>query len=205
MKYYTNYTPRNSSLLPGTNHTNKHGCVFTILGLYAGEQTKNKKYVVKFIATNSIQVVDSSNIKAKSVKDYMHRSVFGVGYMGKGKHSSYKSGKVSREYKLWNHMLERCYGNRPKWHTYKNVSVCGRWHNFQNFCEDLPKIAGYDKWLTSGWVIDKDLSGGLLYSLENCVFLSPSDSSKEMNSRVKKEIIRGECGRIVGTVVLPSE
>jgi hypothetical protein len=42
---------------------------------------------------------------------------------------------------------------------YKGVTVCERWHNFQHFCDDLPKLHGYARKNNPGeYELDKDFS-----------------------------------------------
>ena len=77
-------------------------------------------------------------------------------------------------------MINRCYSEKrlknQRSKCYLECFVDERWHNFQNFCEDLPKLENYDKWLKFGpkkYQLDKDtkLKLNKVYSLENCMFL----------------------------------
>ncbi len=95
-------------------------------------------------------------------KDYMKKTVFGVGYLGGNEVNS-----LSSTYKRWQGMLRRCYTytHRP---TYKDCEVCIEWHNFQT----------YAKWEADnhveGYQVDKDLLGsGKLYSPKTCCWLPP--------------------------------
>ena len=38
--------------------------------------------------------------------------IYGKGYIGEGKYKSYENGKLSRCYRTWEHMLQRCYDNK---------------------------------------------------------------------------------------------
>lgn len=206
MKVITNYKSRLGKFDQGKVFLNKKGHAVKVLGKAIEQGSKNTIYVVEFLQTGSVAEVESGNLTKGVFKDYLHRSVYGVGYLGIGKHKSYANNKITRAYKLWAGILERCYAGRPKWHTYENTHVCDRWHCFQNFAEDLPKIEGYDKWLGGNYQIDKDIKGGKLYSLETCVFLSPEDNTAEMNKRVKKRIVeRNAKGQIVKTVVVTND
>ncbi len=98
---------------------------------------------------------------------------YGVGYLGEGKYEAWKNGKVTKCYKVWAHMLERCYSKKyhEKEPTYKNCEVCKEWLNFQVFAEWYYKnhyeIEG------QRMCLDKDilLKGNKIYSPENCVFV----------------------------------
>lgn len=77
--------------------------------------------------------------------------VYGVGNndMPKG---WYLENRFNRKvYDLWHEMLRKCYTKKrlDKQPTYENVTVCERWFSFKNFCEDLPKVPGYDDWMKS--------------------------------------------------------
>lgn len=74
-----------------------------------------------------------------------------------------------KAYTTWKSMLERAYSPilHEKYPTYKNVTVCEEWHNFQIFA----------KWMevnyVEGWELDKDLISGdnKLYSPKTANFI----------------------------------
>lgn len=96
----------------------------------------------------------------------------GVGYIGHGKYSELAKIKTD-QYSKWSHMLGRCYDEtRIKSNlTYKDVTVCKEWHNFQNFA----------KWYEDNYYevpgckmeLDKDIlvKGNKVYSPKTCVFV----------------------------------
>jgi len=56
------------------------------------------------------------------------------------KHGLAKTGSVSKIYKIWSNMIQRC--NNPKNRNYHNyggmgIKVCKRWIKFENFYEDV--------------------------------------------------------------------
>lgn len=111
---------------------------------------------------------EASYVSAKegSVKYPFHPSVYSVGYIGVG---TYSYTLDTKAHITWNNMLRRCYSLRyQELHpTYKGVTVCKEWHNFQSFAD----------WFTDnyrdGWHLDKDLLSGdvKVYSPETCVFI----------------------------------
>jgi len=72
-------------------------------------------------------------------------------------------GRNSREYAIWNTMMQRCYN--PKVEAFKNygargIDVCERWHQYANFFEDMGSPG-------EGMSLDRiDNDAG--YSPENC-------------------------------------
>jgi hypothetical protein len=113
--------------------------------------------------------VRASNLRAGKVKNPVHASIFGVGYIGVGRHKTESDGKVSKVYSDWHHMLGRCYdeGFLAEYPTYRGCSVCEEWHNFQSFA------AWYDEQPNAGkkgFALDKDLMvlGNKVYSPEFC-------------------------------------
>lgn len=83
--------------------------------------------------------------------------------------------KMCPYYKVWAHMLERCYGERcqAKYPTYLGCTVSTKWHIFSTF----------KKWMkTQDWPgndLDKDIlvPGNKHYSPEYCVFV-PHETNK---------------------------
>lgn len=114
-------------------------------------------------------------IGAGKIKNPCHQSVYGVGCFGIGKYRANIKWKSTPEYIVWGGMLERCYDNKrqEKRPTYKGVTVCEEWHNFQNFAkwyeDNHPKIEGVK------FHLDKDLLQENIknktYSPETCMFL----------------------------------
>lgn len=113
--------------------------------------------------------VTASNLVRGGFKNFYHPSVCGVGYMGVGEYKMYKKGVVTREYRVWLGVIQRCYSERQKskkFNTYSDCSVCEEWHNFQNFAEWYTSHEFYNL----GYELDKDIKvkGNRVYSKENC-------------------------------------
>ena len=109
------------------------------------------------------------NLEKGKVKNPYHPSVHGVGYLGEGRHTVRIDGVITEIYKVWVSMLQRCYDSelQVRCKTYKDVTVCKEWHNFQNFAEwaEGRHIEGYH--------LDKDLLKGddKVYAPKTCIFL----------------------------------
>lgn len=161
--------------LIGFESVNNQGSEFTVIKDM--KETKNgyKLYMVEF-STGSKGVFDSKSIKRGCIKDKFYPSICGVGFIG---NTSFKENK--QEYNIWSDMIHRCYNK--KHHSYvryggRDVSVCERWHCFESFLQDLPRVNGFDKtkFLNGELELDKDKSGGGIYSLELCEFLTVKEN-----------------------------
>ena len=111
--------------------------------------------------------------------------LFGVGFVGEGRHEPRISKKYVVEYLTWCGMLKRCYchKNLKLQPTYQGCSVDKRWHNFQNFAE---WCCGQKMSDQKGWQLDKDLlvKGNKIYSPEVCCFLPAKINSMISIERV---------------------
>jgi hypothetical protein len=111
-------------------------------------------------------VATYSNIKNGNVNNPLNKSICNLGYLGVGKYKVYKNGT---NYITWVNMLNRCYDEniRYKFPTYKNVTVCDEWHNFQNFAE------WFELNYVENWHLDKDIINpkAKIYSPETCCFV----------------------------------
>lgn len=135
--------------------------------------------------------------KNGEIKCPYERRTFGVGYMGEGKYKSKENGKITRVYKTWQSMLQRCYDE--KYHeirpTYIGCEACDEWHNFQNFAkwyeENYYEIEG------ERMNLDKDIlvKHNKIYSPETCVFVLQAINKLF----VKNDNARGES--VIGTTL----
>ena len=135
---------------------------------------KNYKSVyVKFYKPYQIVECRLDHLMKGAVKNPLTPSFYGVGYIGAGGYGF----KDKSPYKVWLNMLKRAYNIdfRAKFLTYKNVTVCEEWLNFQNFagwyyCQPLSNA----KDLTGkSYHLDKDIlvKGSKIYSPETCCFV----------------------------------
>jgi len=109
-------------------------------------------------------------VKKGQIKNPLHKSVCGVGYIGNECSNKFSN---TYYYKIWKHMIERCYSEKEKLKlpSYKNVIVCDEWHNFQNFARWMEN--NYNPETMEGWHLDKDIlvKGNKIYSPETCCFV----------------------------------
>lgn len=138
--------------------------------------SEDKYRTIKFPDGNT-RVVEQSSLSKGRVKNLMHRSVFGVGFLGYGDYKTSINSIKTDCYNVWVNMLLRCYSKKfqEKHPSYKIANVSAEWHNFQNFAKWFHKESNYE----AGFELDKDLlvSGNKEYNKEKCIFIP-----KELNS-----------------------
>ena len=126
---------------------------------------------IQFINTGYETAATLDNIKNGNVKDPYVPSVCGVGIVGT-KYPPTISGRNTKEYALWCHMLERCYSDKyqKKQPTYEGCEVSDNFKYYEYFYEWCHKQIGFDN---KGWHLDKDLltKGNKVYSENSCVFI----------------------------------
>ena len=117
--------------------------------------------------------VQYDNFKNGNIKCPYEPKVYGVGYLGEGKYKASENGKNSDEYKIWRHMLQRCYD--PKFHernpSYKGCTVEDYLLNFQHIAEWIEN--NYYEVPGEKMCLDKDIlcKGNKIYSRETCIFV----------------------------------
>lgn len=91
-----------------------------------------------------------------------------------GEYPSRVKGRNTREYTLWNGMLQRCYGkdSSRRSSSYKVCEVSESFKNFTFFHQWCQSQEGFD---LEGYQLDKDLlvKGNKTYSEDSCLFLPP--------------------------------
>ena len=177
------------------NDVNYKDCVGNVFRSLNSGDFKIVKYndayevEIQFINTGFETSVQLGSIKSGKVKDRYLPSVYGVGVLGT-KYPITINGVKTKEYKLWQSMLERCYSDsaykkqRP---TYIDCEVSDNFKNYEYFYEWCHKQIGFGN---EGWQLDKDLliKGNKVYSEDFCVFI-PSDINLLLT---KREALRGE-------------
>ena len=150
--------------------------------------SNNANVEIQFLKTGYEMVTRLDCIKSGLIKDPYSPSVYGIGIVGT-KYPISVNSVQTKEYELWNGMLERCYSDKLKKRrpTYRGCKVSDNFKSYEYFYEWCHKQIGFGN---QGWHLDKDLltKGNKVYSESTCVFI-PS----EINSLlVKREASRGE-------------
>jgi hypothetical protein len=152
----------------GERYINYQNCEVVIVD-YINCENCSVLFDNKFLVTG----LQYGDIKRGQVKNPYSPSVFGVGYVGQGKHALSTGKKQTKVYNTWNSFIERSYDE--KYHmrcpSYKDVTVCEEWHNFQNFAQWF--YENYNPETMQGWQLDKDIliKGNKIYSPETCCFV----------------------------------
>lgn len=144
---------------PGTRFCNDDGDWVTIV------KDIDYKRVEVIFDSGTVLVTGYHHLKAGEFKDYMKKTVYGVGCVGKPRISG---GQDRLTYLRWHSILQRCYVPADNFRGYEDVNVSEEWLNYSNFNN---WICSQPKGNSKGWHIDKDLLGGKEYSRENCVIL----------------------------------
>ncbi|WP_335871943.1 hypothetical protein [Bacillus sp. 2205SS5-2] len=152
----------------GETNTNSLGSLM-IVEQYNGSQN----VLVRFVDQENTVKTTWHQFVTGRVKNVNDKSKFAIGYIGEGDHPVRVDGRYTTKYLTWSAMLMRCYSKQfQKDHpTYKDVSVCKKWHSYQNFASwfdaNYYEIDGHKMHL------DKDIlkKGNRVYSPETCAFV----------------------------------
>ena len=152
----------------GEKLPNYQGCIMEIID-YKNANNFTVRFEDGTIVKNNIM----NNFKKGSIKNPNFPSVYNVGYFGQGVYRAKINGVFTKAYDKWVGMLRRCYSekNKEKRSSYKDVTVCKEWHNFQVFAEWFEE--NYNPETMQGWHLDKDLlcPKCKIYSPETCEFV----------------------------------
>lgn len=101
-----------------------------------------------------------------------------------------KDGKIIKEYYLWQGMLQRCYSDwfHNRQPSYSDVTCSKEWLSLSTFADDIRKMPNFDKCLTEGWQLDKDIisKGSKHYSLDTCCFVPKAINVLITNSKASR-------------------
>lgn len=155
-----------------------------------GKTKDISKRIIKFLDEYGYEKEVSVGAIGKGVIENPYfPNVYGVGFKGSGRFNIRLNGRNSKIYDTWKDIIRRCYSNNVKdleiSKSYKNVTVCKEWHNFQTFAEWYEN--NYPKYIEGvKFNVDKDLlQEGIknkVYSPTTCVIL-PS----KINTFLKKD------------------
>lgn len=145
----------------GEKHITKEGYKIEIIEYFSSFNS-----TIQFEDNTILKNIQYGNIITGLIKNPYHNSVVGVGFIGIGKYTRKNHIKI---YRLWKGVLERCYSEKhiKKFPSYKDVTVCKKWHNFQNFAQ------WFEENYVEGFELDKDIlvKGNKIYSPETCCFV----------------------------------
>lgn len=152
---------------------------------------------IEFINTGTVVSVRTSDMIRGRVKDNYAKVICNVACIGNVKRKDYE-----REYKLWHHMISRCYNKKQLKDKpiYGKYEVHEDWLCFEYFLKSMPKIEGYKNWLSEeNYEIDKDtkVPGSRLYSVNTCRFIPRSKNRGAMT----KARIQGKCKPVQATCI----
>lgn len=147
---------------------NKQGLIMKIIR-YGGA----KDIDVEFKDGTIIKNREYGDFKKGTIKNLCHPEVFDFGFISEGKYDSRVHGEITIEYQRWIDMIRRCYDayyiNEKL--TYKDVTICEEWSNFQVFAEWYNENKWSDELLLSP---DKDIlchNQSKVYSPETCLLV----------------------------------
>ena len=113
------------------------------------------------------------NFKRGEIKCPYEPSICRVACLGEGKYKTRENGKIHKYYKIWHHMLTRCYDLKyqEKYPTYKDCTVEEHLLNFQHMGEWLDE--NYYEIPGEIMCLDKDIlcKGNKVYSRDTCIFV----------------------------------
>lgn len=132
----------------------------------------NHNVIVEFQDEYHAQVhTEYKHFKSGGVRNPYHKSCWEIGVRG-DKYPCVINGKPTKEYKIWNAMLQRCYDEKlkNKFITYSDCKAIEDWLYYPNFYEWLISQENYHKWKNGDWNLDKDIlvKRNKIYSPETC-------------------------------------
>lgn len=178
-------------------HTNNKGQAYDVFDVYTiNDGMRKKSYQIvraRFLESGGEVQFEACNVSRGTIKDPLSPSVSGIGMIG------YASNvEKLKAYSIWAGMLGRCYDKSSisyAGYGAKGVMVDKRWHRFDYFLEDLPKIDGYqkEKFEQGLLVLDKDKKQLSLphekrvYSLKTCSLISAEENSQHRDYNGRKK------------------
>lgn len=202
LKNYNIISNNSKKYINGSTWINNDGCKYEIIGhtdrIKNGTASARPYYLCKF-EDGTIVEASYNHIYDGQIKNPNYPSVCGVGCFGVGKWKATINYKKTKEYQLWCRLLNCCYNTECKYYKDyggKGVTVSNEWLNYQQFCNDIQYLPGYDEWNTTDleYVLDKDIlcdKKGIypkIYSKETCIFITYKKNS-EISSVTGKQFL----------------
>lgn len=96
-------------------------------------------------------------------------------------------------YCTWRGMMNRCYKTSDKRYAIyggRGITVDERWHDFWEFVYDIDnRMPNGHLLYRKDYQLDKDINGGMIYSLENCMVITAEENRRMAIDKQKKKII----------------
>ena len=114
-----------------------------------------------------------NNFKKGSIRCPYEPRVCGKGYIGEGPYKKFVDGEITKCYRTWSGMINRCYNNNQSHDnpSYVGCSVCDEWLNYQNFSNwfDLNYYECGNELMS----LDKDIlcKNNKIYGPDTCIFV----------------------------------
>ena len=104
----------------------------------------SKDVEIQFLKTGFETVVELGNIRKGEVKDPYSSSVHGVGISG-AKYPIKVNGVITKEYALWQSMMQRCYSDtyKKEYPTYEDCKCSENFKSYEYFYEWCHKQIGF--------------------------------------------------------------
>lgn len=170
----------------GEEKLNNQGCLMRIV-----EYNGFNNLVVEFQDEHKAKVrAIYTHFLSGEVKNPFAISVCGVGVIG-NKYKTKEQSVTLKEYTTWKNMLKRSFDQdyEEKFPTYKDVTCCKEWLNYENFYEWLHNQPNFDKWLSGDkWCLDKDIlvKGNKIYSPDTCCLVPNKVNSLFVNKKTQR-------------------
>ena len=141
---------------------------------------------IQFLDTGFETVARLGDIRNGEVKDHFSPSVYGIGIVGT-KYPVSEGGVLTKEYRLWCNMLQRCYSDtyQKKRPTYEGCECSENFKSYECFYEWCHKQVGFGE---CKFQLDKDLlvKGNKVYSENTCIFIPQEINSMLLKSDKKR-------------------
>ena len=173
---------RKQTMFPGDRHLNRSGTWVVVI-----DYVNSKKVKVKFDDEYAYEdYYVAADIRTGRVRSPYDKTVYGIGFIGEGRHKTSINGVQTFAYKKWSQMFGRCYSETERSVLYYSECCVEKiWHNFQNFGDWCESQKGFGE---DTWHLDKDLisPGSKVYGPDHCCFVP---------QRVNKILLKREASR----------
>jgi len=139
-------------------------------------EKRNLMYNIQFKDIGSKFIIKDTSLKGDN--SIHHKLKYNIGHYDV---NSLDGNKImKRLYKVWDHMLSRCYNiSDINYKNYggKGIFVCEKWHRFSDFISDVVNLPGFYEWVFNPeYQLDKDFYCSDGYAPNTCVFLHKNDN-----------------------------